>query len=256
MSVRIALVSDTHLEFGANQRVFEENNFFAPDPASYDVLVLAGDIDYGFRGIDKFRAVIPVNKPLIYLFGNHEHYRRNLTDLVNASKSYDKYPNTHILAPGTTTLDGINFIGATLWSSGLLNGYPDSRAQIQLGINDFRLIMCGVVDPFTVHFMNRLYEMDRDYINHELNTLNGTKVVITHFLPSQECMDPKYVGSALSPYFVNDCDDLVTKADLWLMGHDHQRFDKSHSSGTRMVDNCFGYGTENPGPYEWKIIEV
>jgi predicted phosphodiesterase len=254
--VAIALISDAHQEHYSNQRHFEKRGYYYPGDTAYDVLVLAGDMS-GLGILKLWRQIIPNDKPIIFIFGNHCLYGKSTSQVFEYAKELEKeLPNTYILNPGTVTLEGINFIGATLWSDGLLKGYPDTREQIEYGINDFRLITAGVVDKFTVQFMTQLYNRDKAYLKKQLDTLKGTNVVVTHFLPSQETIEPKYLGNALCPYFVNDCDDLVAKADLWLTGHSHQRFDMKHSSGTRMVQNAFGYHRELPDDFSWKIIEV
>lgn len=253
--MRVALLSDLHTEMYSNQRIIENNGYFYPGDNAYDVVVLAGDIGSGLTGLKLWRETIPYKIPIVFVFGNHEFFNKNFCDLSEAAKNLN-LPNTYILNPGHVTLDGVNFIGGTLWSSGLLKGYPDTRVQIERGINDFRLITAGVVDRFTVAYMNQLHQRDRKYISEQLDTLHGPKVLVTHFSPSQECVQKKYVGNSLVPYFTSDSDDLVAKADIVLFGHDHSRVDLIHSSGTPMHSNCLGYAREIPEPYNWKIINV
>lgn len=61
--MRIRVLSDLHREFGPVD---------LPDVAA-DVVVLAGDIDRGTKGVTWARQKFP-DVPVLYVAGNHEHY--------------------------------------------------------------------------------------------------------------------------------------------------------------------------------------
>jgi predicted phosphodiesterase len=61
--MRLHILSDLHVEFEA----------FVPPSTSSDVVILAGDIHVGNRGVDWAKATFP-NQPVIYILGNHEYY--------------------------------------------------------------------------------------------------------------------------------------------------------------------------------------
>lgn len=65
--MRLRILSDLHREFGA---------FELPDVAA-DLVVLAGDIDRGVRGVVWARQRFP-DTPVLYVAGNHEHYDERL----------------------------------------------------------------------------------------------------------------------------------------------------------------------------------
>lgn len=63
--MRLQLLSDLHLE----------TESFTPEPApDAELLVLAGDVDSGWGGLQKFRDW-PV--PVLYVPGNHEYDQRD-----------------------------------------------------------------------------------------------------------------------------------------------------------------------------------
>jgi predicted phosphodiesterase len=62
--MKIQIISDLHQEFGYTDLSF--NNA--------DIVVLAGDVNLGTKGIEWVKAKIS-GKPVIYVLGNHEYYK-------------------------------------------------------------------------------------------------------------------------------------------------------------------------------------
>jgi len=69
--MKIRILSDLHLEFQQ----------WSPPKADADVVVLAGDIDVGIRGVEWARRSFP-SSPVVYVPGNHEFYRCHMQDLA------------------------------------------------------------------------------------------------------------------------------------------------------------------------------
>jgi predicted phosphohydrolase len=103
--MRIRVLSDLHREFGQVP---------LPEIAS-DIVVLAGDIDRGTRGVAWARTVFP-GVPVLYVAGNHEHYDERIGRLHEKLREAAAGSNVHILENETFELDGYRFFGATLWT--------------------------------------------------------------------------------------------------------------------------------------------
>ena len=147
--MKIALVSDVHLEFGDLD--FENDS-------GADVLILGGDIciaadivqrdpnnimgeeyrsnrfhDFFQRCCDRFPQVI-------FIVGNHEHYHGDFSKTVPHFKDVLGYlKNLHILEKETVVLDDVTFIGGTLWTD---MNQRDVRTlhEISRMMNDFRCV--------------------------------------------------------------------------------------------------------------------
>lgn len=65
--MKLHLLSDLHLEFST----------FEPTATEADVVVLAGDIALGTRGITWARQAWS-DKEVVYVLGNHEYYRSEM----------------------------------------------------------------------------------------------------------------------------------------------------------------------------------
>ena len=109
--MRIFLASDIHFEFHNNI------DWLPPLPTAdmFDVLVLAGDIGHGSwlaEGLRRLRKHFP-SKPIVYVAGNHEFYRRNITRSPLNTIDIDDF---YFLEKNSVTLFGYQFVGTTLWT--------------------------------------------------------------------------------------------------------------------------------------------
>jgi hypothetical protein len=86
-TVRIALLSDVHLEFG-------DRPLPAPDADAYDILVTAGDIGPVPLAIERLKSL---SKPVVYVLGNHERYHRDCHEVVLEAKALAKDSQVYVL---------------------------------------------------------------------------------------------------------------------------------------------------------------
>jgi predicted phosphodiesterase len=56
-----------------------------------DVIVLAGDVNLGTKGIEWIKEVIS-DKPVIYVLGNHEYYKGSYPKTLNKIKEQQRIP--------------------------------------------------------------------------------------------------------------------------------------------------------------------
>lgn len=234
--MRIALLSDLHMEFGG----------FLPGPEEdIDVYVLAGDIDSGgaLKTVKKILHHTWLSDELVIIIpGNHEFY--------GDSFSGSEWNRDHLWGDDDKTV----FIATTLWSD------PDpSRAY---AINDFYKI-----EGMTPEVMSKAHQEDKQYLFDTINLAlkDGMEkiVVVTHYLPSIECVAPGYKNSKFNSFFVSSTMEDIWqpswngKVVAWLYGHTHTPADFIHSYGVRMVCNSHGYqGVETFKPAQWKVVEV
>ena len=151
------------------------------------------------------------------------------------------------------TIDGVRFIGATLWTDFALDGSAavvGAQQTARQGMPDFRVIrQAGVA--FSPQESVRRHDADRDFIEQELRgaaDADLTAVVITHHAPTPRSIRPWYQGNALNPAFASRLDTLIAKyaPPLWIHGHMHDSIDEQLGE-TRVVANPGGYtASENP----------
>ncbi len=133
--MKIQLLSDTHWEHLGDK-------FDIPDiePTDADVIVLAGDIHSGYYGIIwAAKQMERLNKPVIYVAGNHEYYSFDIDDLNRDLKKVAKAYGIHYLENNSVVIEGVRFLGTTLWTN-YGKGHPGLMEAAQMRINDYRYI--------------------------------------------------------------------------------------------------------------------
>ena len=234
--MRIQLASDLHLEFLArklpSQRLVEVTS-------AADVLVLAGDIGQGTQALELFADL---SIPVIYVAGNHEFYGREWAQTRAELRAMARAKNIHFLDNDEVVIDGVRFLGTTLWTDFRLPGTLQSVAMeaVQLGLMDYRLITTSA-GPLQASETLADHERSRAWLSDRLaTTFAGPTVVITHHGPHPLSIHPRFSGNALNPGFVSDLTPLVEQATLWLHGHVHDSFDYRVGK-CRVVANPAGY---------------
>lgn len=267
MKIKILLLSDLHLEFAK----FEPK---AETVAASDVIVLAGDIAEGLRGTRWAAKAFPPTKPVVYVAGNHEFYGHDWGLMRDLLRQDCAGSNIHLLDNGQVVIDGVRFLGSTLWTDfDLLTRKKEGRltraqamAAAKWGLNDYQFVLHAgkLMEPEDTR---QDHEASRRWLAERLaEPHDGPTVVVTHHAPSELSGHPKYRGDELSPCFASEMpDEFFGKAALWVHGHMHNSSDYE-LGGTRVVCNPRGYprsrvlgpevGFENPDFSPTRLLEV
>jgi Icc-related predicted phosphoesterase len=197
-----------------------------------DVLVVAGDLfelQYNdTREQDRiFSALARIAKDVLYIPGNHEHYRWSMSKSVERLRALCTAHGIRYLEKEVVEIAGQRFLGATLWFDPLSRA---SRAHDKCWsdwcINDFDAA-CLREHREGVDFLTK-------------NVRKGD-IVVTHMLPSYESVAPKHAGESTNCFFVTPLDSLIKQAQptLWLHGHTHTPCDYKINH-TRVVCSPLG----------------
>lgn len=263
--MKIQVVSDLHHEWLRARG--EDIRFHFSVAHEADVIVLAGDIDNDIQAADFIAWLCGLGKQVVYVLGNHEGYSGvEWRSIESRFKEFsDKLPNFHFLNRSSTVIGNVEFIGATLWTSGDLaecgTSMVSAASEAQRCMNDFRLIRMDKA-PLTFKKSNDEHRKDIQYIDIALsNSRAEKKVVVCHHLPSAKSIAEQYKGSLLNAAFASDVpEDIITKADVFIHGHTHSSCDY-YIESTRVVCNPRGYpkrggGYENSDFTPQKVIDV
>jgi len=228
----IRIVSDLHTEF------VEYELPVAPNEKD-TILVLAGDIAVGEDAYDFILAHIDRFKHIVYVLGNHEFYHNDVTSVKEFWRTHN-IQNVTVLDDSTEIIDGVRFIGGTLWTNFKENDWF-SKQRAKSCMPDFRCVTYKgkiLVPEDTVTFHN----VTKCYIINELKEpFDGKTVVVTHHLPHRVCVHPKYAGDNLNPAFVSDLDEVFEEdIALWICAHTHEVVDEVVNE-TRIICNPLGY---------------
>ena len=234
--MKINILSDLHLGFSAQDTPLNDA----------DVVVLAGDIAPPRQAA---LWAMRLQKPVVYVPGNHEFYGSSIDAAAAELKRLCAGTPIHVLDNDEVIIDGVRFLGSTLWTDFMLFGGGSERAaaalEAQQVMRDFSRIRAAAATPalFTPDDAAKLFARNAAWLDRRLGVPHaGPTVVITHHAPSRRSIHPRFASSLLNACFVSDAEHLVgaPRAQWWIHGHTHDSFDYV-LNGTRVICNPRGY---------------
>jgi Icc-related predicted phosphoesterase len=281
--MKIAVASDLHLEFADLDLVNDQGA---------DVLILSGDIMIAqdlhdhpqsatlmqaqimgtlgtrqaqalrFRGfLERCSERFP---HVVYVAGNHEFYHgkwvQNIQDLRDECAGF---ANVHFLERDSVTIDGVLFVGGTLWTD-MNRGDPLTLHSVVAMMSDFQIIRNDAKGFRRLSAMDTVdrHMQTKGYIKTVLEQNPDTPtVVVGHHAPTHLSTHPRYANDTLmNGAYRSDLSDMIldhSQIRLWTHGHTHEDFDYMVGA-TRIVCNPRGYvGHESrANHFQLKILEI
>lgn len=244
-TLKVRYMSDLHNEF-------LDEPVSAVDPVGEDVVILAGDIDVGTKGILWAQRAFAL-RPVIYVLGNHEFYRHDWDRLIVEGRHAAAGSDVHLLEHDAVTIGGVRFLGCSLWTDFLLLGADrqrDAMAWAERGMYDYRIIGRRGRPLWASESAERNAQSVR-WLEEQLATDVPT-IVVTHHSPTPATCDPKYRGDPLSAGFYSKLEHLVRPPVLaWIHGHSHY-CTRQEVNGIPVLVNAHGYPGEHLEPnFRW-----
>lgn len=245
--MRIQIISDIHCGHHSDLG----HNFIKDlDPSNVDILILAGDISQYYWAKERVKALCKKFPFVIMVWGNHDFYNSSFSQIRHLYKNIIEKENSNfkLLDNSTVTIDNQRFVGTTLW-------FPDGPTNFMYkkGLNDFEWIE---------DFEKCVYdenEIARAFLR---NTVCDDDIVITHHLPSFQCVSERFrhgLRNGFNIFYVCDMENLIVNKQpkIWVTGHSHEHHDIMIGK-TRIVRNPLAYPFEQNlcGYVEKFIIEV
>ena len=238
--MKVQLLSDIHLEF----------EYYPYPQVDADVVVLAGDIHTKERGVQWALEEI-TDKQVIYVLGNHDYYGKAYPKLANKLKDLTKGTNIHVLENDIVTIDGVNFLGCTLWTDfDLFGNARVSGYECQQIMTDYKKIRRSPnfaklrsIDTAVFH------RQSVKWLTKALTKHQGqTNVIVTHHAPSINSVPDIYRKDISSAAYASNLEDFIleNKPDYWLHGHIHSSTDYKVGE-CRILCNPRGY-PDGPNP--------
>jgi len=245
--MKCSIASDYHIDINP----WETVTYHLQNKEKSDVLILAGDTcqdNYKKRQMFFERMIYPYYDMILEVPGNHSHYNGDFNDVEYGC---NKINNCHyMLNNGIKEIDGINFIGSTLWS----NIPPSAEMDVGMGLNDYH-----VIKNFTTKKSTSEYLKAKEFLTHAM-FMNKNNVVITHHLPFMSLIEDKYkrsnLNNAYASNFQNQYEENIINAKYWIHGHTHSSFE-AEMYGCKFIRNPFGYYHHGEAAgFEIRIIDV
>lgn len=248
MKMKIAFMSDIHLEIC-------DKPLLKKYIGSGDVLVLAGDITSYPNFIKDFKWINSLEfGHVVYVAGNHEFYNGDIVEtkveIKNIVSGYDKI---HYLDDEFICIDGVNFIGSTLWTD-FDGDDPVAKLACQRGMNDYYYIH-KYSNTITPQDILKEHKIGLTFLENSLIGIDPEKtVVITHHTPSYKSCPEFFKGDALNGGYHNNLDDLImaTQPKYWIHGHTHSHWNYNIGN-TNILCNALGYDDVGEGFGDFKM---
>ena len=245
--MKIQVISDLHQEFGASKLSFD----------NADLIVFAGDINIGTKGIEWMVSKLP-KVPIVYVLGNHEYYKGAYPKTLRKIQEIAEKSNVYVLENESVEIDGVKFHGATLWTDFSLFGDPRYYGVLcQQKMNDFKRIRrdpsyskLRSIDVYNIH------KISLRWLEASLQSSSAhVDIVVTHHAPSIKSIPSRYKEDPVSSAYASDLEDLILKYNpkYWIHGHIHEP--KRYSIGaTEIISNPHGYIDEPYNGYNKELI--
>lgn len=245
--MKIQIISDLHQEFGVTELDFLQA----------DVVVIAGDLHLGVKGIEWLKTKIP-DKPVVYVLGNHEYYKGAYPKTLYKIQDAAQGSNIHVLEDTFVDVEDVRFHGCTLWTDFSIFGNPVQYGQIcQSAMNDYKSIRrtpsyskMRSVDTFKIHQISRLW-LDESLANSE----KSKNIVVTHHAPSLQSVPECYKEDPVTSAYASNLEEFILnkKPDFWIHGHIHTPC--RYTIGvTEIICNPHGYIHEPFNGFEKEFI--
>lgn len=233
--MQIQIISDFHLEYiYPNMPLFK--SYLEKIKTDADILIIAGDFCQPLQMMHAFNILSKNYKHIVYVAGNHECYGTTPQKFNFVMREVEKkFNNLHYLSNKTVTIDGVRFVGTTLWYS-LQTTNPVLKVQynrLKFNFPDFTQI-----EDFDKH----LVEEHQKAVRWLDNVIKPQDIVITHHTPTYKSVSPRFQNSQLNPFFVNQMDEMIYNHSpkFWIHGHVHNHHDY-RLFNTRILCNPLGY---------------
>ena len=264
--MRVSVVSDLHIDFA---------DLTLPGG---DVLILSGDVFEAKRlkqdmynpdmvlleherqdqRPDRFYRFMVEEcaakyRHVVYVMGNHEHYGFQYQKTYQHIK--EQLPNNiYILENEVKEIDGVLFLGATLWTD-MNKGDELTLYHMKSMMNDYRQVTMFNEAKNVYHKLQPEKTMTDHYktIGYFKHILSENRqreggplpvVVVTHHAPSKTSTKPRYQhDTIMNGAYSSDLSELILdhpEIRVWTHGHTHDNFDYMIGE-TRIICNPRGY---------------
>jgi predicted phosphohydrolase len=243
----IRYFSDIHLELLHRHKINVNSIIDKIKPNKEHVCILAGDIGNPYsKNYNIFMNYINNSfRKTFVIAGNHEYYNNYKTIeetneyLTNYFKD-NSFNNISFLNNSFEHYDDYCFIGTTLWSN--------------IHNPKYKISDIDCIKDLDIEKYNNLNKSSRCFLNNN--------IIITHHIPSDLLIHPKYLTPNMQPYnqwFYSNMEHFINengnKIKCWLYGHTHTP-SNCIINNIPVICNPIGYINENDFEDYDKTIEL
>lgn len=237
--MKLLILSDLHNEFEP----------FVPVPTNADVVILAGDIGTKARAV-KWAASAFGSLPVVMVAGNHDLWGSAIPRGYEKMKEAALGTNVHFLQNEVAVIDGVRFLGCTLWTDYRIGGsQSEAMYDVRQSMNDFKKIRNAKFGRSSPRYLfDEHVKSVRFLTEHLAQPFDGKTVVVTHHAPTAASLRERFEGESvhIRAAYASNLEHLMggDVVPLWVHGHTHNTVDVQ-ISGTRVISNPRGYAPDD-----------
>ena len=242
-------------EFMARHRRIAEHPARGPllnEVGPVDLVVLAGDIHNGYRGVVYAHLVSHyLAAPVVMVAGNHEFYHHDMGVLLPALREavVKTHGRVRFLENAAATFDladgQLTVFGCTLWTDYALHGAPETAMfTAEQRMNDHAFIRLDgprftPADALARHRKSRLW-LHEALAAQDKASPGARNLIVTHHAPGAGFLGSR--TGAIAPCYGSDllAEFAPWRPAAWIHGHTHYRHN-STEAGIRVVSAPRGY---------------
>lgn len=242
------IFSDHQCDFWNRKTVFS-------DRIDADVAIVAGDHSPNLVSSVEALSSLAERMPVIYVPGNRDYYGTDFDRTNDLALKAAEKNGVRLLINDTYDINGIRFIGSTLWTDFQLDG-PQRAAEL---LERNFLSDNVAIEGWSPARQVEEHKKGRSFIEAKLKEpFHGHKVVVSHHTPHRNSVHVRYDGSPHNACFTTDLSSVLedfSAPDLWVHGAVHSNHDY-FVGNTRVICNSRGYFGENPEYVEEFVVDL
>lgn len=238
--MRLQFVSDVHTEFHRDKGLDFSTNL----PVVSDTLVIAGDFASERTMVRNLDILCKRFKNVLYVFGNHEYYNADKTQLHNKIvKLENRYPGFKKINNEVVEIEGKRILGATMW-------FRDDPFNVvhKNGFPDFTQIK---------NYEEWVYQENEKTTKFFKENCKVGDIIVTHHVPCQLSIAEEHRNSNWNRFFLCDQTEIIreNKPSYWIHGHTHDTF-SYNLYDTGIECRPFGYIGHEKTPHVSQYVNV
>lgn len=95
----------------------------------------------------------------------------------------------------------------------------------------------------SIDIYNKLHNQCIEFLMIELREKKGKRVIVSHHVPTLQCISKEFKGDQMNFAFYSDMEKLIKRynPDYWVYGHSHRNVGRLEIGKTVLLSNQLGY---------------
>lgn len=246
--MKALIFSDHQCDFWGCRTSFSKN-------IDADIAIVAGDHSPNLVLSVFALSELAEQMPVVYIPGNRDYYGTSFEKANELALKEAEKNGVRLLINDSCDINGVRFIGSTLWTDFQLDGSERAAELVQANFLADNVMIAN----WSPSRQLEEHKKARSFIESKMTEpFSGPKIVVTHHAPHRNSVHSRYDGSPHNACFTTDLSSLldgISAPDLWVHGAVHSNHDYV-AGNSRVICNSRGYFGENSEYVESLVVDL